>query len=428
VIINFYDFLSTVYLLLIIGLSFLGIKLNMLILILYFILGIFFVKKIERLLSIVTLTATIAYFFVGADESIYSLYSIFCIILLLQSFLFLKTKWKPDYKDLVLKCLLIVLSVFSYSKSPFVYTNGLYEFIFIIMFSIIIANFTTIDFSEFIKSLSYLSCVLIVCFFFMLPITGVSIEGRIRISAAVNSNTSGMACAQMGIITFFSYFFHKGKEKKIKLFFFILAGVLVLLSGSRTSLFAMISSIGVVLIIIAHRRGNISKKARKLIMFSMIIGVFLIAILINSGIDLSRYNYVELLKGGGTNRFTIYSAIIPYIIINKYWKYGYGPGHECSRIIVSKLVSRDYAHTHNLFIESFGELGIGGLFLLIFFVIRAFKTSYQRSRISHERYTLLGMLIGLIICGLAESYFCDIYLWILLSLCTNKRERKELLE
>ena len=65
-IINFYDFLSTVYLLLIIGLSFLGIKLNMLILILYFILGIFFVKKkIERLLSIVTLTATIAYFFVG---------------------------------------------------------------------------------------------------------------------------------------------------------------------------------------------------------------------------------------------------------------------------------------------------------------------------------------------------------------------------
>ena len=114
------------------------------------------------------------------------------------------------------------------------------------MFSIIIANFTTIDFSEFIKSLSYLSCVLIVCFFFMLPITGVSIEGRIRISAAVNSNTSGMACAQMVLSLFFRIFFIKEKKKKIKLFFFILAGVLVLLSGSRTSLFAMISSIGVV--------------------------------------------------------------------------------------------------------------------------------------------------------------------------------------
>ena len=86
-IINFYDFLSTVYLLLIIGLSFLGIKLNMLILILYFILGIFFVKKIERLLSIVTLTATIAYFFVGADVYIACI-QFFCIILLCNHFFF----------------------------------------------------------------------------------------------------------------------------------------------------------------------------------------------------------------------------------------------------------------------------------------------------------------------------------------------------
>ena len=131
------------------------------------------------------------------------------------------------------------------------------------------------------------------------------------------------------------------------------------------------------------------------------------------GIDLNRYNYIELVQSGGTNRMTIWTKLVP-VIIENYFFFGYGPGHYCSSIVVSRLVNRDYIHTHNLFIEAWGELGIVGLIAFLWIIIYSFKRIYKKIKIDNSNLIIFAIFIQLLINCIGEAHFCDIILWIII--------------
>lgn len=93
-----------------------------------------------------------------------------------------------------------------------------------------------------------------------------------------------------------------------------------------------------------------------------------------------------------------------------------------------KLIGWDYAHSHNTFLEAFGELGIMGLLILVWSIKNSIKNVYGVCKINKEAYLFVAILICLIFNGLAESYFFDAVLWLLLAICRNNFiEKKKLM-
>lgn len=416
------DIISSIYLLSIVLLTMLNVKTNLAVIGVYLIFNILLITEVESLISVCVVVSTIAYYFVGADEGIYSIYTLLILVIIIKKLLDRKFVIPPETgKSLLYGFALIVIAIISYNQSKYEYFNGLVELIYIIIVSALIACFCYIDYKKLIHCLVMHACILILLYAIFLPFQYSYLEGRYSISENVNFNTFGMSCAQLATIILLDILLCEKRRmlKKAKILVFIVALVLLYLSGSRTSLFAVVAAIAIILTIIANRKEVLSRTARRSIIVGLVIMVAGIGVANFLGLDLSNYDYIVLLRGGGTNRFTIYQFIIPYIIAGGYYKFGYGPGHECSRIIVSQLVGRNYAHTHNLYIEAFGELGIGGLLLTGFIIFRAIKLALKTSHNSVERYIPFGMLICLLINGLGESYFCDIIFWLLLALCTN---------
>ena len=195
--------------------------------------------------------------------------------------------------------------------------------------------------------------------------------------------------------------------------------ILALLSGSRGALLAFALASAIVVIIYAKKNGRLTGTMFKLAIAGTVAlgGMYLVLIL--TGLDTSRFSVAEIIASGGSRRSLIYESLIPYIIKNGYWKIGYGPGHECSRQVIMSLIGWDYAHSHNTFLEAFGELGIMGLLILIWSIKKSLKNIYGVCKIYKEAYLFVTILICLLINGLAESYFFDAVLWLLLAICRN---------
>ena len=149
--------------------------------------------------------------------------------------------------------------------------------------------------------------------------------------------------------------------------------ILALLSGSRGALLAFALASAIVVIIYAKKNGRLTGTMFKLAIAGTVAlgGMYLVLIL--TGLDTSRFSVAEIIASGGSRRSLIYESLIPYIIKNGYWKIGYGPGHECSRQVIMSLIGWDYAHSHNTFLEAFGELGIMGLLILIWSIKKSLK-------------------------------------------------------
>lgn len=412
-----YYIYNTIFIITIALLSIANIKFDFFLFGAYFLMSLVYIKNIEPFLALITLTSTISYFFLGADEAVFSLYSIFIAIELIRNFIIKDKGLFILKRDMFWLCCIILLAFFSFFYSPFNYGMGLLELSYIVVFSIFLLTVSRIDMQKFINHLEYLSYLMVLVYGAILVLNGTSVEGRYTLANGINTNTFGMSCVQLGIIIYLSNLV-KTKQKKIKLanIFLFIDLCLVLLSGSRTSLFSLITSILIIKFILAYIQGRMKYESIKYIIAFLFSTMLIVILIDNFGVDFSRYNYIELLQAGGTNRFTIYTSVLPYIIDNGFWKIGYGPGHECSRIVVTNLLGRSYTHTHNLYLEAFAELGICGLVVFMILLKKAIKNAYTNGKKSGIYFLPLGMLIGLMFNGMAEAYFCDIFLWILIAI------------
>ena len=284
----------------------------------------------------------------------------------------------------------------------------------------IMGNIVKIDLNKMVYIIPKLALVLVFGFIISLLSMKSFVNGRLTIANNVNTNTFGMSCAQLTCILFISYYIF-GK-KKTYLYGSIIVGLLGLLSGSRGSILAAIGSCCLITLLYEKRRKNITETLAKIIATIVLMLSLLTMIAPITNINISRFSTTDLFSknGSGSSRLKIINAIIPYVFKHKYYLWGYGPGHECSRIVIKSLIMFNYSHTHNTLLESFCELGIGGLILTTYLLIYSFKRLIKYSKENIHIYLLLVILTCIFLNGLAESYFYEVFFWLILAITRNK--------
>lgn len=385
----------------------------------YLIIAIPFVQSIEHFVVICVMLSTISYYFCGAYEQVYSIYSILALLIIINIIVMKKAKMSWSWNSLISMVLFYIITFISYYESSFGYTNGLYRMLFLYTISLLLGNCYCLNIEIICKLLPKVAGIMTVGYLLTLIVSGTFVDERLTIATAVNTNTFGMSCAQIGCILLVRLILEK-KNRVIFAILFITIMILGFLSGSRGALLACILSCLIIILIRSKRERILSKTMFKIIIVGIVVISIIYLLITLTGIDVSRFSVSEILSSGGSRRVLIYTTLIPFIINNGYWKVGYGPGHDCSRRVIMSLIAWEYTHSHNTFLEAFGELGIIGLIALIVCVVKSINNLYKACANNKEGYVILAMLICLIINGFAESYFFDAILWLLLAVGRNK--------
>lgn len=421
---QFMNFWSYIYITMILFISLFISDFNLLLFISYFILALPFINSIEHYVVISILLSTISYYFTGAYEGVYSIYTILMLLIVAKRIFDCKGKLEINGRCLLPICMLGILACFSYVVSPFQYLIGLFRLLYLLLLSVIVGNFVRLKIALICEILPKISIVMVFGYLVSVLINGSFVNGRLAIASSINTNTFGMSCAQLGCILLTAAFLDKEQMKR-NLFICVLVLALGVLSGSRGALLAFVLSSLIVIVIYAKKSGRLKGTMFKLAILGTIAlgGTYIFIIL--SGLDANRFNLSEIIASGGSRRTLIYESLIPYILENGYWKFGYGAGHDCSRQVIISLTGWDYTHSHNTFLESFGELGIMGLMLFIYCIKNSLNNIYNACRINKNAYLIIAMFVCLLINGLAESYFFDAVLWLLLAVCWNNFVEKK---
>lgn len=386
--------------------------------IVYFVLAIPFIYSIEHYIVICFLFSTISYYFAGAYEEILSFYSILIVIIILRILIVNHFHISFNNRNLISIVMLVFLSVFSYTLSQFNYSNGLYRLLYLMLVSLFVGNFVRCRITVICNVLPKIASVLVLGYLFTIAVSGTYVDGRLTLENSINTNTFGMSCAQLGCILLMATIIN-AENRLFNAILCIIITTLALLSGSRGAILAFVLSCLIVLIVISKRSGKISGTLFKLsILGIVLLGLFYLLVIF-TGLDTSRFQIAEIITSGGSRRLLIYSSLIQYIFKNGFWKFGYGPGHECSRQVIMSLIGWDYTHSHNLLLESLGELGIGGLLLTCNCIYRSLSDINKIAYRYKNAYIILAMLICLLVNGMAESYFFDAVFWLLIAICRN---------
>lgn len=413
---SFMDILSCLYVAMVLILSLIVSEFNIMLFILYLVLALPFINSIEHYFAVSLLLSTISYYFVGAYEGICSIYTILMLLIILKTIISYKNI--EINRDSIIQITVIgALAFFSYTASPFNYLNGLFRLLYLLILSVVAGNFIRLRINIICEILPKIASVMIIGYVISVVINGSFIDGRLTIGNSVNTNTFGMSCAQLSCIMLISAFLNK-HQMSYKLILCILIVSCAVLSGSRGALLAFFISSIFVIICYSKKRGCLKETMLNLTVFG---GLALcgILIIILSGLDTSRFSIDEIISSGGSRRTIIYESLFTYIIENDFWKIGYGPGHECSHQVIIATTGWDNVHSHNTFLESFGELGIIGFLMLTNCIYFSISKINNICGMYKQAYIVLTMFICLLINGVVESYFCDAVLWLLMAVCRN---------
>lgn len=416
---QFISLWSYIYIITILLISLFSQDFNVMLFIIYTIMALPFIYSIEHYVVIALMLSTISYYFTGAYEGIYSIYTILIMLIIIRILLIQKGKMEFNKNSVILIIILSIISGCSYAVSQFYYFNGLFRLLYLLLLSLILGNTIRLKIDVMCTILPRIAGVMIIGYIFSVLINGSIIDGRLTIANSVNTNTFGMSCAQLGSILLTDSFLNKSHKKK-NLFLCVAIIILAFLSGSRGAVLACVLTVMIIVIMYEKKNGRLIGTMFRFAVFGTIILLGIYFLFVFFGLDVGRFNVSEVIASGGSRRVLIYESLIPYIIKNGYWKLGYGPGHECSRLVIISLIGWDYAHSHNTFLEAFGELGIIGVLTLVLIFKKALKNICAICKIYKNAYLFMAMIICLIINGFAESYFFDAILWLLVAISRNK--------
>lgn len=415
--VNKYDLWACIYVLIVGTLSLFFSTISLATFVGLFIFALPFIYKPEYFIGICFLFSTISYYFHGAYEGIYSIYTILLVIVFLNC---LMKKNMTFQKDAFISIVgLAIIAIVSFNYSQFHYYNGLYKLLYILIITTVIGNFYRLDIKMLSSVLPKLAGTMTIGYLLSIVYSGSFVDGRLTVASQVNTNSFGMSCTQLATILVVSCIVNKNR-KGVKILFSLVILMLAFLSGSRGALLAFLSASILIYILNAKRSGYFAGKFMKLLLIIGILCAVISPFLSMINYDLTRFSLRTIIDSGGSRRILIYTSIIPFIISNGYWKLGYGPGHDCSTRIIKQLIGWEYSHTHNTIIEAFGELGILGLIFTIIILVKGWLNINKSSMFIKDSYIIYGMLICIFIHGMSESYFCNISFWLLMAICRNQ--------
>ncbi len=424
---SFIDVWSMFYLIMVYSLTLIFDQTNVIIFAIYFICALPFLQYVDKFASVCFILSTMSYYFVGADEGLWSIYTILAIIVLLRAFKVRKSGLSLIRFLFLLWMILAVL--LSYYNSIFNYTKGMFAIIYNVVVAILIATILKINKDTIVNFLPKIASFQLIVYVILLLING-SYDGYgYSISADINHNTFGSSVVILGIIIFIKIMFFEGNTLAYK-FAWVASFVLTFVCGSRNALLAMVLTSVIIYIARQRLKGKMLMGVFKFILASsaiVFVGLLVVPVL---GVDLSRYDYIELLNSGGSNRVIIWETLSPVIWEDYRW-FGYGPSHFCSEQMIKLVMNLKYKHTHNTFFEAWGELGFFGVVPFLLLLIGALKEGYRYIKKEND-YLMMGfILIAFLLLSIGESFFANVEIWIIIGIligsknATREIEKKE---
>ena len=412
-----------VYMLMVFALTWIEAEVSILVIAMYFALALPFAMKPELYLAICVFFSLISYYFCGADEGIYSMYTILLVLSGLNG-LILRRKVGFSLLLTLFGGVLLALAVDSYRHSPLHYANGLYILWYVIVAAIAVAMFMRPERGDIDKywpgfAASFFLLCLVSC-----VLTGGGELGRFSIHPDINYNTFGLAMSQLGVVFSVKYFILDARKNPIYLGLWLMAMVMVLLSGSRSALLASIGAFLIIQVLHSRRQGKATQVGLLLLLGGVIVLFAVVPFMDFMGFDFSRFSIQDVIDTGASNRRELWQTLIPEVVRN-YKEYGLGPGHYCTAVLIKELLFVDYSHAHNLLLESFCELGTRGLVVFTLLLIVTLAKGAKATKNDKNAYIPYACFIALMINGIGEAYFCDIILWLLIGILFSFRTRAE---
>ena len=235
------------------------------------------------------------------------------------------------------------------------------------------------------------------------------ISRRVSISDDVNENRFAMMLGQLSVICF-SYIFSRRlstTSQALAILGSTMAILLMILSGSRSSLFATLM---VFLIFLTYQ-------FKQLLPRLIVLGFIAISISTISKLNVSdfvgdallqRYTLDGLQNSGGSQvRFKVWSSLLPFVINNHLF---FGLGFGANNVLEAGAQFGVNKPAHNLILDLFLQIGMIGLTLFTsFFFLLAREIRRNRKNVF---LIVPGMLLAVtILNGVGESIFMERLLW-----------------
>lgn len=181
----------------------------------------------------------------------------------------------------------------------------------------------------------------------------------------------------------------KNRYKRASTTILILLIIIVLMTGSRGGLLA---NIAVIFTLIVFYRENNLKKVGKLLSGLIVFGtIFYFMQDLTPDWVLNRFAINNLLSGGGSGRFKIWSVNLSYYGNMSLLRLLFGNGFSTFSYISSKTLGIPKV-AHSIYIQSLLEGGIVGLLITITLIIVAMRYSWKNNK--YVFAALMGATIG----------------------------------
>ena len=351
------------------------------------------------------------------------IFIISCVIRLIYE------KYKINYRNLSLFIALIIYCFFSTVSGKDGRIDPFVSMLINLAVFFLFKKIHDIDINNIIRILCFAALGGIIMMALMaLKDSSVIMMSRFNMNEEVNANRIGIMMEQLGSLCL-GYIFFDNKTY-IKLLFSLgaVASVwIILMTGSRTALIALLSAI-MICVLITVSTSNKNKKIGTFVSFFIVGLIGYLFVLYISGIDspiLERYTIADVAERGGTGRVDN-AMILMTKILPSHLLFGSGMGGYNMLEL-----GRQYGLTnlaHNIIIDPLTELGIVGFCLFLFIMIPATKIYFKMYKESRDYCSIvLVVLTAIVFNGIGEVVFFEKFFWndlTLLFIAYNYFDRK----
>ena len=306
---------------------------------------------------------------------------------------------------------LVIFFIYTFLSSAFSITGSFNSFILFMQSLVIVfllnklRNINLYNLSWMLVASSIVTIILF-SFWFKETIIELDIQ-RLSVSEDDSINRLATMISQL-IAILFAGFFIIGKNKLMKIILastMLIGFTLIILSGTRAALIAIILAI---VIILFYFFINYTKKVIIYLSLISLVGYLFINQLQEFDIhSLQRFTVEKVQDDGGSGRIGIWKALVPKTIEDGLF-FGFGFGAE-NVFLLAKQNGFDFS-AHNLLIDMFIQTGLTGLILFFtYFFILAKKLlkSIDNPQIIVPVMILLTGLLN----GMGETVFLEKFFW-----------------